>query len=418
VSDSAKPRRGILSLIGPGLLVAATGVGAGDLATAGFAGSKLGPAILWAVVLGAFLKFVLNEGLARWQIATGETILEGALTRFGRIAQIIFLIYLLAWSVFVGAALMSACGATTRAIIPLSDPKTGKIVFGMLLSIVGVVLVVAGGFKLFERVMAACIALMFVIVVVTAAMTAPDWGAVVSGLIVPIIPQLDGDGLAWSIALIGGVGGTLTIICYGYWMREQGRDRTAPDAMRITRIDIGVGYLMTAVFGVAMIIIASGIELTSGGGTALIIELSNVLGDRLGPAFRWLFLIGAWGAVFSSLLGVWQAVPYVFADFCRIIGRDRAPVDTRGKAYRTYLLFIAIVPMAGLFISFSAVQKYYAVFGALFIPLVAVSLLVLNRPKLVGERYRNRRLTIGVLIAAVLLAVVAGAFDVRDRFGF
>ena len=50
-------------MIGPGLLVAATGVGAGDLATASIAGSKLGVTILWAVLLGAFLKFVLTEGL-------------------------------------------------------------------------------------------------------------------------------------------------------------------------------------------------------------------------------------------------------------------------------------------------------------------------------------------------------------------
>jgi len=37
----------IKSIIGPGLLVAATGIGAGDLATASFAGSLLGTAVLW-----------------------------------------------------------------------------------------------------------------------------------------------------------------------------------------------------------------------------------------------------------------------------------------------------------------------------------------------------------------------------------
>ena len=47
--------------LGPGLLVAATGVGAGDLATAAFTGSHLGPAVLWAVLVGAALKFLLTE---------------------------------------------------------------------------------------------------------------------------------------------------------------------------------------------------------------------------------------------------------------------------------------------------------------------------------------------------------------------
>ena len=81
-----RPRSALL-MFGPGLLVAATGVGAGDLAIGTITGSKLGVAILWAVVLGAALKFAMSEGLARWQIATGETLLDRGLiygtTEFG-----------------------------------------------------------------------------------------------------------------------------------------------------------------------------------------------------------------------------------------------------------------------------------------------------------------------------------------------
>ena len=75
--NSAK-RPSFFEIIGPGILIAATGVGAGDLATATFSGSKLGTAVLWAVLVGGVLKFVLTEGLTRWQLATGQTLLEGA----------------------------------------------------------------------------------------------------------------------------------------------------------------------------------------------------------------------------------------------------------------------------------------------------------------------------------------------------
>lgn len=92
----------LLLVIGPGLMVAATGVGAGDLWTASFVGENLGVAVLWAVLLGAFFKFVLTEGLARWQLATGQTALEGAVLRLGMPIRWIFLFYLLVWSVFVG----------------------------------------------------------------------------------------------------------------------------------------------------------------------------------------------------------------------------------------------------------------------------------------------------------------------------
>src|SRR5690606_25954179 len=86
---------GWLAVIGPGILVAATGVGTGDLVTGALAGTKLGVAVLWAALVGALLKFVLNEGLARWQLATGETVLEGVRRHFSGVAIGLFLAYLL-----------------------------------------------------------------------------------------------------------------------------------------------------------------------------------------------------------------------------------------------------------------------------------------------------------------------------------
>ena len=40
------------SLIGPGIVVAATGVGAGDLVATLIAGSRFGYALLWAAIVG------------------------------------------------------------------------------------------------------------------------------------------------------------------------------------------------------------------------------------------------------------------------------------------------------------------------------------------------------------------------------
>ncbi|MGB8953704.1 MAG: Nramp family divalent metal transporter [Candidatus Aminicenantales bacterium] len=78
------------STIALGFVVAATGVGAGDLITASLAGSKVGVVLIWAAILGALFKWVLNEGIARWQMATRTTILEGWVERLGRWIQWIF----------------------------------------------------------------------------------------------------------------------------------------------------------------------------------------------------------------------------------------------------------------------------------------------------------------------------------------
>lgn len=387
------PPSGRLSFLGPGLLVAATGVGAGDLATGSIVGSKLGLAVLWAVLVGALLKFVLNEGLARWQLATGETLLEGAVRHLGRPVGWIFLPYLLVWSFAVAGALASACGVTAHALLPVFEPRTGKVVFGAAHALAGVVLVAAGGYRLFEKLMKVAIGVMFATVVVTAVMLRPDPVELLRGLVLPTLPDLGGGGLAWTVALLGGVGGTVTLLCYGYWIREEGW--SGPERLARSRLDLAVGYGMTAVFGLAMVVIGSTVEV-EGGGAGLLVGLSNRLGDTLGAPAKWLFLAGAWGAVASSLLGVWQSVPYLFADLTRLlVGRqeeigDAGPVDTGDRPYRFFLLALGLSAIVGLFSTFVQVQKAYAILGALFIPMLALVLLVLNgRVAWIGRELRN-----------------------------
>ena len=405
----------LFAVIGPGLLLAATGVGAGDLATASFTGSLLGTAVLWVVVVGAFLKFVVTEGLARWQLATDQTLLEGVVHRLGCAAGWLFLPYLMFWSFFVASALMSACGVTLHAIFPIfEEARDGKIVFGILASVLGLALVWTGGYRLFERIMRGCVAVMFVTVVLTAALVWPGTADVLQGLLIPRIPDMEGEGLAWTIALLGGVGGTFTVLCYGYWIREAGRAGT--EQLRTCRLDLGAGYFMTAVFGIAMVIVGSTVEI-EGQGAGLLVSLSARLAETLGPGGKWLFLLAALGAVFSSLLGVWQAVPYLFADTWQLVRRPPyttgkslqvAAIDTRSRPYRGYLVALAIVPMVGLLASFQEIQKIYAIVGASIIPLLALILLIFNgRADWVGREARNSVLTSVVLVAALAFFIWA-----------
>ncbi|KKL65818.1 hypothetical protein LCGC14_2151190 [marine sediment metagenome] len=318
------------------------------------------------------------------------------------------------------SALISACGAAGHAILPIFErPEHGKIFFGIVHSLLGLGLVLVGGYKLLEKIMSVAIAVMFATVLLTVVMLNPDWSEVVTGLFVPRIPKLHKGGLTWTIALTGGVGGTLTVLCYGYWIREKGR--TGVGYLRTCRIDLGVAYAFTALFGLAMVIIGGAVQV-EGKGADLVVALAGTLGKRLGSTGRWLFLIGAWSALFSSLLGVWQAVPYVFADFFGLVRHGKAdgprpPVDTRALPYRGYLLLLAFVPMIGLLGSFKSVQKAYAVFGALFMPMLAVALLILNgRGRWVGAKMRNRPVTVAVLTATVVLFLTAFFFVIRKKY--
>ncbi|MEZ5366544.1 MAG: hypothetical protein R2748_30450 [Bryobacterales bacterium] len=129
---------------------------------------------------------------------------------------------------------------------------------------------------------------------------------------------------------------------------------------------------MTALFGVAVIIIGSRLQLGQEG-SMLALVMADQLAAAIGPAGRWIFLLGFWGAVFSSLLGVWQSIPYLVADFFDLQSGAkpgiRRNVDLRkSKAYRGYVVLIAIVPLFFLGSSVRSIQLVYGVFGALFLP--------------------------------------------------
>jgi len=384
-----------------GLLVAATGVGAGDLITASLAGSHLGLVILWAAVAGAALKWVLNEGIARWQMATSTTILEGWVNHLGAVVHWIFFVYFIVWSYIVGGALINACGVAGAGLLPVGDPHTSKIVWGIVHSAVGLAIVRTGGFRAFEAVMSALAGLMVVTVLATVILISPDWNGLIKGLVLPGIPSR---GTGWLVALMGGVGGTVTLLCYSYWIREKGR--SGKEGVKDCRFDLTVAYALTAFFGAAMVIIGSRVKVTGSGDTVALI-LADQLAGVLGPPGKYVFLLGFWGAVFTSLLGVWQGVPYMFADFLRLRQRSSegssGPADLKvTPAYRFYLLALGIVPLSLLWLRVQLVQYIYGIVGALFMPFVAVTLLLLNnRVRLVGREFKNGWIT-NVLLALTL----------------
>jgi hypothetical protein len=174
---------------------------------------------------------------------------------------------------------------------------------------------------------------------------------------------------------------------------------------------------MTAIFGLSVVIIGSNVEI-EGGGATLLVTLSDQLAQRLGPPGRWLFLIGALGATFSSLLGVWQATPYIFADTWRSFlhppqvhetASSVHRIDTAARPYRVFLVLLSLLPIIGLFTSFREVQILYTVTGAFFVPLLAITLLLLNgRIRLVGARMKNGPLTTLSLLGALLFFLWVG----------
>ncbi len=200
--------------------------------------------------------------------------------------------------------------------------------------------------------------------------------------------------------------------------------------MRVMRIDNGVAYAVTGVFVVSMLIV--GAELLYSANIAIdtgdqgLVQLSDVLQDRYGKGFGLVFLVGFWASSFSSLIGVWSGVSLMFADFwgnLRNLEPGHPDTRTGGRYFRAYMLWLTFPPMLLLLLDKPVgLILAYGTLGALFMPFLAITLLLLlNRRRAaqpdgadVPEAWRNGWLSNSLMGLCALLFVVLAAHELRE----
>jgi Mn2+/Fe2+ NRAMP family transporter len=417
--DASVPARELrlTALLGPGLIVAAAGIGSGDVVSATVGGATYGVTLLWAIALGAFFKFVLTEGIARWQLATGQTLLEGWAIHLPAWVKVYFGLYLVLWTFAVTAALTNATGLgianLTGGAIPQSWGAVGH-------SFIGAAFVLVGGFAGFDKAIKVLVGVMGFSVLACAALTFTSPVETMQGL-VPTIPAGAG---VYVLSLVGGIGGSITMLGYSYWMREE--KIAGPACLKFVRGDLSVAYVFTALFGMAVMLIShrafflSGTQLSD---AQAVSRMADMLGSILGPFGFWAYAVGFWACVFASLLGVWQSVPYLYADFYGAV--KKAPDEERRRLtqvtsvpYRLALLFVTLAPLPFAFMGRPLfIIVTYTVIGSLFIPFLAATLLYMNSRVRWGAGVPHNHWTTNALLVVILLLFVAvGAREVIAAF--
>ena len=412
----------ITKLLGPGLMVAAAGIGAGDLVASTLGGAGFGLMFLWVVGLAALLKLVLNEGIGRWQLATGMTAIEGWVTHMPAAVKLFFGFYLVIWTVSVSASLSNACGLGIATLTKgaITQPQ-GAVAHAVL----GLVFVMIGGFASFEKVMKVLITVMFFTIISCAVLTFKNPAGFIEGLFLPRIPH---GSSSTVLSVLGGIGGSVTMLSYNYWLREE--KMVGPKWLNYIRADISIGYIFTAVFGMSVMSIANqafytaGVKITN---AQAVTRMAETLGTILGPLGFYAYAIGFWAAVTASLLGVWQSVPYLYADFWGLIRKypreARAELtNVKSTPYRLALVYITVAAIPFAFMQQPLIIiKTYTIIGSLFIPFLAGTMLVLNNrmlPTNTGVR-RNNLLTNAVMTLALILFGYIGARELLNAaFGF
>jgi len=77
VAEPPRTLFGILRRIGPGMILAASIVGSGELIATTTLGAEVGYVALWAILLSCILKPAIQAEIGRHSVATGETGLAG-----------------------------------------------------------------------------------------------------------------------------------------------------------------------------------------------------------------------------------------------------------------------------------------------------------------------------------------------------
>ncbi|WP_422397002.1 Nramp family divalent metal transporter [Streptomyces gobiensis] len=401
--------------IGPGLVVAATGIGAGDLVATLIAGSKFGYSLLWAVVIGCVIRIALAEGAARWHLATGRTIFEGWRS-IGRWTGYYFGVYIVIWGFVYGATAMSASALPLTALFPgFADLK----VWGVTVAVLGLLFVWFNRYAVVERVMTILVGVMFVIVVVLAVRVVPSAGDAAAGL----VPSLPDGSLLYTLGVIGGVGGTITMAAYGYWVNAKGW--STPGWMKMMRLDNSMAYVATGIFTIAMIVVGAELlhatNITLAEGSKGLLDVGDELERRFDAPTAKLFLIGFFATSFSSLVGVWHGVSLLFSDYVAHMRREVTSTEKvaegvreRALPFRGYLLWLTFPPIALLFLDrpFGLVIAY-GVLGSLFLPFLAGTLLWLLNREQIPAQWRNGWLSNTMLAIAAILFVVLCVEQIR-----
>ena len=377
--------------IGPGVVIAAAFIGPGTVTTATLAGARHGVTLLWALAFATVATIVLQEMSARLGLVT-DAGLGQALRNVGGPRWLgVGLAALAAFAVVSGAAAYEA-GNLTGAALGLESitgvPLRGWIGIGT--AIAGLLLW-TGRYRLLERVLAGCVAVMGVVFLATAVLVAPNIGELIKAAVTPGLPPASE---LTALALVG-----TTIVPYNLFLHAAAvRERWSSVAdLGAVRLDlvvaIGLGGLVSGAVVVTAAAALNGADVQSASDMAA--QLQPLLGSWASHAFA----LGYAAAGVSSAITAPLAAAYTVLD---ALGRDR---NTRRPLARVVWIGCVGIGSAAALLSVRPVPLILVaqVVNGLVLPIVALVLLIaMNDRRRLGPHVNTwRGNALGGLVVAL-----------------
>ena len=338
-----------LRKIGPGIILAGTIVGSGELILTTSLGASRGFIFLWLILFSCVIKVFIQIEVGRYAISSGRPTL-GAINelpgpRFGAHWMVWWWFCMMVCSVVQLGGMAGSIGQAMNLAFPNVASLMGfkadlgllrpEIPWAIVTCLIAMALIYGGGYRRIEWLTTAIVVGVTMITVLAA--TALCWTAypirfsdILSGLTFQI-PH-DKKGLADAFAVFGvtGVGAT-ELFYYPYWCLEKGYaryvgradgseawDRRAKGWIRVMHLDAWVSMVVFTVSTVAFYMMGAAVLHPQGlvpEDRFLIDTLSKMYVGPFGDWTRILFLIGAAAVLFKTLYLACAANSRLTTDF-------------------------------------------------------------------------------------------------------
>ncbi len=381
--------------IGPGLVVTAAFIGPGTVTAATVAGANHGSTLLWALLFATVATIVLQEMSARLGLTTGSG-LGQALRSVGKAPWIgVALAGLAATAIVSGAAAYEAGNLTGAALgleaatgLPLST-------WAAIGSLVAAGLLWTGQYRIVERVLATCVAVMGLVFLATAVMVAPRITELASGLFGFRLPT--GADLT-ALALVG-----TTIVPYNLFLHAAAvRERwQGPEDLNAARLDLVLAIGLGGIVSAAIVVTAA--AALDGAAVENASDMAAQLEPLLGPWAGHAFVLGYAAAGISSAITAPLAAAYTVLD---ALGRGR---NVRTGLARTVSLGCVGVGAALALIGLRPIPLivFAQVVNGLILPIIALVLVIaMNDRSRLGVHVNGWKGNVAGAVVVLLSAVL------------
>ena len=425
--------------IGPGLILAGTIVGSGELIVTTVLGAENGYTLLWLILVSCVIKIVVQNELGRYTIATGETSLEA----FNRVPGPRLGVSWVVWTWFVAQILiMFGIGGMLGAISEVLNTMVPGVpikAWIWVINVVTVALLVLGRYELVEKFSIALVVGFTVMTVISAGylLGQPEyfsWAQVIEGLSF----HLPEGGFLTAVAVFGITGvGASELSIYPYWCLEKGyarftgpRDDTgawrerARGWIRVMGFDVVNAMLFYTFTTVAFYLLGAGVLRGMGvmpQGSQMVGTLSNMYTQTLGDWSRYVFLLGAAAVFYSTVFGGTAARSRMLADILALLGvYDKRNYALRLTYTRVFVVFFMLVPTAFFFFVEEPVVmvKITGAVEAMLLPVVAFSTVYLRYRHLPKAILPKGWITLALWLTSAVMLVMTTFSIVRQLGAF